>query len=434
MDDRRGGHGSAARCEGRGLNTELGGGLAAPSPGHLRVDEVINSVITWVPPDDQMAGPLSGVTVGVKDNIEVGGVRSTCASSFFADRVADEDATAVRRLRAAGASIVATLNLAEFAVGVTSQNSAAGGPRNPWDPDRVPAGSSGGSGAAVAAGLVDLALGTDSGGSVRLPAAACGIVGLRPTPGVLDMTGVYPVSPDFDTVGPMARTVDLVARAFDVLTEVPQRARPAPRRVGVPRQFVTDDVDPGIAEVMAGFVKHLGDMGLEVVEVEIPMAAEAQSHVYTLLYYDLAKLHLERLAEPERFQAATLQRVRQGLTITEGQRRVAARARSDFRAGMRRVLETVDVVVTPTLPVDVPFVREEEAVLSQSVRLGQLSYPWSLHNGPTMSLPVGFHPDSGMPVGAQLTAGHCDEEALFNIGRLYQSETDWHTRRPPVCL
>ncbi|WP_204163537.1 amidase [Nocardioides gilvus] len=397
------------------------------------MDELLNSVITWVPPGEPEVGPLSGLTVGVKDNIEVGGVLSTCASDFFADRVATEDASVVRRLRAAGADIVATLNLAEFAVGVTSQNSAAGGPRNPWDPSRVPAGSSGGSGAAVAAGLVDVALGTDSGGSVRLPAAACGVVGLRPTPGVMDMTGVYPVSPDFDTVGPMARTVDLVARTFDVLSEVPRRTA-APRRVGVPRHFVTDDLDPGVVEVMAGFRKHLGELGLDLVEVEIPLHAQAQSHVYTLLYSDLAKLHAERLGEPERFQPATLQRVRQGLTITDDQRRFAARARSDFRAGMREVLQTVDLVVTPTLPVDVPSVQEEEAVLRQSVRLGQLSYPWSLHNGPTMSLPVGFHPDSGMPVGAQLTAAHCDEEVLFAVGRRYQAETDWHTRRPPVCL
>ncbi|MCD9197753.1 amidase [Aeromicrobium wangtongii] len=398
------------------------------------MDEAINSVITWVEPGETAAGPLAGLTLGVKDNIDVGGVRSTCASTFFADRVADEDATVVRRLRAAGAAVVATLNLAEFAVGVTSQNSAAGGPRNPWDPRRVPAGSSGGSGAAVAAGLVDIALGTDSGGSVRLPAAACGVVGLRPTPGILDMTGVFPVSPDFDTVGPMARTVDLVARTFDVLCETPRSTRPAPRRVGVPRRFVTDDVDPDVARAVADFVQHLGDLGLEVVEIDIPLADEAQSHVYTLLYHDLAQLHRERLEEPERFQPPTLQRIRQGVFITADQHRAAARARSDFRAGMRQVLESVDVVVTPTLPVDVPFAREEEAVLTQSVRLGQLSYPWSLHNGPTMSLPVGFHAGSGMPVGAQLTAAHCDEEALFTIGRLYQSETDWHTRRPPVCL
>lgn len=412
----------------------LGGGLGAPSPAHARVEELLNSVITWVPAGEPTEGPLSGLTVGVKDNIEVAGVLSTCASRFFADRVATADATAVRRLRAAGADVVATLNLAEFAVGVTSQNSAAGGPRNPWDPTRVPAGSSGGSGAAVAAGLVDVALGTDSGGSVRLPAAACGVVGLRPSPGAVDVTGVHPVSPDFDTVGPMARTVDLVARTFDVLTEVPRRSRPVPRRVGVPRRFVTDDIDPGVAEVMATFVEHLRSSGLEVVDLDVPSDAEAQNHVYTLLYSDLAEVHRERLQRPELFQPATLQRVRQGVDVTEEQRRSAAAARSDFRLGMRRVLEQVDVVVTPTLAVDVPFAHEEEAVLSQSVRLGQLSYPWSLHNGPSMSLPVGFHPGSGMPVGAQLTAARGDEEALFMIGRRYQAETDWHTRRPPVCL
>lgn len=379
------------------------------------------------------AGPLAGLSVGVKDNIEVAGVPSTCASAFFADRVAETDATVVRRLRAAGADIVATLNLAEFAVGVTSQNSAAGGVRNPWDPLRVPAGSSGGSGAAVAAGLVDVALGTDSGGSVRLPASACGVVGLRPSPGLVDVTGVFPVSADFDTVGPMARSVDLVARVFDVLTDQPRRHRARPVRIGVPRRFVTDDVDPAITAAVDACADTLRELGFEVVEVEVPHAADAQDHVYTLLYADLAETHRERLRQaPELFQSATLQRIRQGLEISAADRRAAAHARSDFRAGLRRVFEEVEVVVTPTLPVDVPCVADCGSVLDQSRRLGQLSYPWSLHNGPTLSLPVGFHPDSGMPVGAQLSAARADEEALFAVGRAYQAVTDWHTRRPPV--
>ncbi|WP_206515949.1 amidase [Nocardioides pantholopis] len=394
-------------------------------------------MISWVPPvrSDRgpVAGPLAGLTAGVKDNIEVAGVRSTCASEFFADRVADADATVVRRLRAAGADVVATLNLAEFAVGVTSQNSAAGGARNPWDPRRVPAGSSGGSGAAVAAGLVDVALGTDSGGSVRLPASACGVVGLRPTPGLVDVTGVFPVSADFDTVGPMARSVDLVARVFDVLTDQPRRPRAAPVRIGVPRRFVTDDVDPAIAAAVRACTATLADLGFEVVEVEVPHAEDAQDHVYTLLYADVAEIHRERLHRaPERFQPATLQRIRQGLDIGPAARRAAAHARSDFRAGLRGVFEEVEVVVTPTLPVDVPLAADCGSVLDQSRRLGQLSYPWSLHNGPTLSLPVGFHPSSGMPVGAQLSAARADEEALFAVGRAYQTATDWHTRRPPV--
>lgn len=400
------------------------------------MEDRLNTVISWVPPvPTARPGPLAGLTFGVKDNIEVAGVRSTCGSAFLADNVADADAPVVRRLRGAGAELIATLNLAEFAIGVTSQNSAAGGPRNPWDPRRVPGGSSGGSGAAVAAGLVDLALGTDSGGSIRLPASACGVVGLRPSPGLIDVTGVYPVSADFDTVGPMARTVDLVERAFDVLTDRPHRPRPRPSVLGVPRHFVTDDVDPAIRAAVDGMVRTLGDLGFEVVEVDLPRSETAQAHVYTLLYADLAEVHRDRLgADPTLFQPATLERIRVGLDIGSAERREAMVARSEFRADLRRVFEEVEVVVTPTLPVDVPLADESAPVLQQSARMGQLSYPWSLHAGPTLSVPVGFHPSSGMPIGAQLTAALADEAALFTVGRAYQDATDWHTRRPPVSI
>lgn len=414
------------------------GGTSAgrPTPAEIAVDARLNSVVTWVsrPDGPHGDGPLKGLRVGVKDNIEVAGVRSTCGSLHFEDRVARRDAEAVRRLRDAGADIVATLNLAEFAVGVTSQNSASGGSRNPWDLDRVPAGSSGGSGAAVAAGLVDVALGTDSGGSVRLPASACGVVGLRPSQGAIDLTGVFEVSSAFDTVGPLARTVQDVARVFDVLTEIPMRDRGYVRRVSVPTHFVTDDLDPGVRTVFESFTAVVRDLVDEVVDVAVPSAEEAQAHVYTLLYRDLARVHAERLATPEKFQPATLERVRQGLTIDEPQAEAAARARSRYRGQLRRLFEDVEVVVTPTLPIDVPLIDEPSSVLSLSVRLGQLSYPWSLHNGPTMSLPIGFHPVSGMPVGAQLTAAHGDEQALFALGLAYQQVTGWHTARPPVCL
>lgn len=435
MDRRRRGYDGAASGTGRGLTGVYGPKSSRPpSASQLRLDEDLNAVITWVPPvSGPVTGPLAGLTVGVKDNIDVAGVRSTCASNFFADRVADRDAAVVRQLRAAGADIVATLNLAEFAVGVTSGNSAAGAPRNPWDLRRVPGGSSGGSGAAVAAGLVDLALGTDSGGSVRLPASACGVTGLRPTPGVLDTTGIFPVSPDFDTVGPMARSVDLVARVFEVLADHPQDSASRRVVVGVPHWFVTDDVDPAIRDAVARFTAQLKSMNMDVIDIDLHRTEQAQDYVYALLYSDLAELHAERMAtEPHRFQPATLERIRLGLHINADQRRVARSGRHEFQVSLRRIFQQVDVIITPTLPVDVPWVGGGESVITQSRRIGQLSYPWSLHDGPTLSLPVGFHPNSGMPIGAQLTSASGDESALFTVGRAYQAVTDWHQHLPPT--
>jgi aspartyl-tRNA(Asn)/glutamyl-tRNA(Gln) amidotransferase subunit A len=388
----------------------------------------MNAVIRWL---DRPGGPgaLSGVRVGVKDNVDVVGGPTTCGSAFFADRVPARDAEVVRRLEAAGGQLVATLNLSEFAVGVTNQNSAAGPCRNPWDLDRIPGGSSGGSGAAVAAGIVDLALGTDTGGSIRLPASACEVVGLRPTHGSIPLDGVFPVCDDVDTVGPLAREVSLVARAQRVLTgsTTALPAPAAPRRIGIPVQLL-DDVAPGVQAVVDAAITVLG---AEVVPVEVEGLLDAQDIVYTLVYADLARIHATRLAEePERFHPDSLVRIGLGRDITAEQRAAAVLARRALQGRISAALDGVDLLLTPTMPVDVPRADPDD-VLRVSRRLGQLTYPWSLHAGPTLALPVGFHPASGMPVGVQLTAPEDAEDVLFSAGLWFQQQTDWHTRRPP---
>ncbi|MGW0004384.1 amidase [Nocardia grenadensis] len=416
-------------------------GPAGPSAAAADIARQLNTVISWVPErfgtDTEVAGgPLAGYRLGVKDNIEIAGVRSTCGSEFFADRIAERDAAVVTRLKRAGATITCTLNLAEFAVGVTSQNSAAGGPRNPWDSSRVPGGSSGGSGAAVAAGLVDIALGTDTGGSIRLPAACCGIIGLRPSPGYIDTAGVYPVSPDFDTVGPLARTVAAVRTAYSVLVgedlSAPSRDR---LRVAVPWPFITTEIDPAIRDAFDTAARLLGDMGHTIIDAPVPHSDSAQDVVYTLLYSDLARLHDQRLrAEPHRFQPATLERISLGRSISHDQRVAALTQRDRFRAAMTDYFRNADVILTPTMPVDVPLITESAGVLAQSRRMAQLTYPWSLHDGPTLSVPIGFHRRSGMPIGAQLTAARGRETTLFALAEQLEQRTTWHRRRPPVRL
>ena len=432
MDRRRRGD---RRTAGRESVLNETGGRAAEfrGPAPRRGGDTTNSIVTWIDPPVGSGGdgPLRGLRIGLKDNIDVAGVPTTCGSAFFADRIPDAHAEVVRRSSDAGAQLVAKLNMAEFAVGVTSGNSAAGAVVNPWDPSRVPGGSSGGSGAAVAAGLVTAALGTDTGGSVRLPAAACGVTGLRPTWGAISNAGVFPVSESFDTVGPMARTVEQVARIFEVL-----RTGPAPdvapvRRIGVPEVFVTDDVDPAVTAAVRAAADRCADLGYEVVPVRIPGAEQAQDIVYTLIYADLAHCHRDRiLNSPEVFQPATLERISLGLPITEAERSTARNRRDEFRRGLADVFDRVDVVLTPTMPIDVPPVDGGADVVAQSRRMGQFSYPWSLHDGPTLALPVGFHPGSGMPIGAQLTAAAHREALLFEVGRRYQQVTDWHSARP----
>ncbi len=435
MDDRRGRDRTSARRERR---LTRNGGQAARNRGlsPREFDRELGSVITWLSPGDTVRrGPLEGMRVGVKDNIDVSGVVSTCGSRFFDTRVATRDADVVTRLVDAGAQITAKLNMAEFAVGVTSQNTAAAVPRNPWDLTRVPCGSSGGSGSAVAAGVVDASLGTDTGGSVRLPASACGVTGLRPTWGSISNAGVFPVSGDFDTVGPMARAVVDVARMFEVLSHDADLATRPAQRIGVPEVFITDDVDPVIADAVHAAARQLAELGYDIVPIDIPGAAAAQDIVYTLIYSDLARLHRDRIERsPELFQPATLARISLGLAMTDADRAAAIAGRTEYRRGLRAVFDSVDAVLTPTMPVDVPPIAGGADVVEQSRRVGQFTYPWSLHDGPTLALPVGFHSASGMPIGAQLTAAAHHERLLFGVGSRYQETTDWHLRTPPQSL
>jgi aspartyl-tRNA(Asn)/glutamyl-tRNA(Gln) amidotransferase subunit A len=403
----------------------------------VQVAAATNAVVTTIDPALPHAadGPLAGVRVGLKDNIDTAGVRTTCGSAYFADRVPDRDAEVVARLVAAGAELVAKLNLSEFAVGLTSQNSASGPVRNPWDLDRIPGGSSGGSAAAVAAGLVDLALGTDTGGSVRVPAAACGVTGLRPGISVVPDAGTFPVCELVDTVGPIARDVGLVARAFAVLAGRDERElHPAvPRRIGVPALWF-DDLDPGVAEVVAAAGQVFADGGAELVPVQVPGIGSAQDVLYTIIYAGMADLHQQRLAAPELFQADTLTRVRVGDGVSEDERAEALGAQREFQRGLDEVFGQVDVLLVPGLPVDVPPARTDDDVLTLTRRLGQLSAPWSLHAGPTLALPAGPHPVSGMPVGLQLTAAVGGEDLLLDAGAWFQQRTTWHTQRPPCSV
>ncbi|WP_254781730.1 amidase [Modestobacter sp. DSM 44400] len=393
--------------------------------------------MTWIDPPLPHAaeGPLAGVRVGLKDNIDTAGVRTSCGSGFFAERVPDADAVVVTRLAGAGAEMVAKLTMSEFAVGLTTQNSASGPCHNPWDLSRVPGGSSGGPAAAVAAGLVDLALGTDTGGSVRLPAAACGVTGLRPGVGTVPSGGTFPVCELVDTVGPLARSVPLVARAFAVLAGRPVREPvPArPRRIGLPESWF-DGLDDGVAEVVAAAGRVFAEAGTELVPVQVGGVGAAQDVLYTIVYLELLELHRDRLAEPRRFQPDTLARIHLGEGLTEGHRDEALAIRAEYQQELDELFTDIDVLLTPTLPVDVPRAAGGDDVLTLTRRLGQFTAPWSLHAGPTLALPVGRHPVSGMPVGAQLTAAVGGEDLLLDAGAWFQERTSWHTAVPPCSV
>jgi aspartyl-tRNA(Asn)/glutamyl-tRNA(Gln) amidotransferase subunit A len=403
-----------------------------------QVGTATNAIVTRIDPPlpHAASGPLAGVRVGLNDNIDTAGVRTTCGSAFFADRVPATDAVVVSRLADAGAQIVAKLNMSEFSIGLTTQNSFSGPCRNPWDLARVPGGSSGGAASAVATGLVDLAVGTDTSGSVRLPAAACGVTGLRPGTGAVPDAGTFPACKLADTVGPIARAVPLVARAFAVLAGRPVREPvPAvPRRIGLPELWF-DDLDDGVAEVVAAAGRVFAEGGADLVPVQVAGVGAAQDVLYTIVYLGLLDLHGERMAtEPERFQPETLARIQPGTGLTEGHQEQALAIRALFQQGMTELFTEVDVLLTPTLPIDVPLAEDADDVLRATRRLGRLTAPWSLHAGPTLALPVGRHPGSGMPVGAQLTAAVGGEDLLLDAGAWFQERTRWHTAVPPCAV
>jgi aspartyl-tRNA(Asn)/glutamyl-tRNA(Gln) amidotransferase subunit A len=397
----------------------------------VRPADALNAVVTALEEAPGTAGPLAGWRLGVKDNVAVAGVRSTRGSAFFAEHVADADAAVVGRLRAAGAGIVATLNMAEFALGVTSQNSVHGGVANPWDPSRIPGGSSGGSGAAVAAGLVDAALGTDTGGSVRLPASMCGVTGLRPTYGTVPEDGVFPCCPETDATGPLARTAagaGLLAAVLSGRDPVPPRPR-RPDVVGI--VTLSDAVDPGVAARVGEAARVFADGGATLRTVTVPDLGTVRDDLYAVVYHDLAALHAERLRDaPERFHPDTLTRLRLGLDLTTADREHAMTRLAAFRAGVDALLADVEVLLTPTVPVDVPLVGADPDVVALTKRIGELTAPWAVHRGPTLSVPVGPHPASGMPVGVQLTGRVQDDDAVCAAGAWYQEQTPWHTSRP----
>ena len=346
-----------------------------------RTHEVINAYITVdadgaraaaVRTDERRArgetlGPLDGMPLGIKDNIDVAGLRATRGSAFFADRVADEDAEVIRRLRAAGAIILGKVQLHEFAFGATTDNLHFGPCRNPWDPDRVPGGSSGGSGAALGADLCVGALGSDTGGSVRIPAALNNVSALRPTHGLISTRGTFPIGAIFDTVGPMARSMRDVAQIFAAVAGYDRDdpnatehhyADPlatlehgvAGLRIGLPRRFFFEDLDPSVARSTEQAAEQFAALGAEVFDVDLEGASEAFAITNVLVKAEATGLHRERIdTEPDRFDPDVLRRLRLGDELGAP---AVGRALEQMRAWrvhmVRAFFDDVDLLLTLT--------------------------------------------------------------------------------------
>lgn len=392
-------------------------------------------------------GLLHGMPVALKDNIDTAGVRTTSGAQFWADRIPNDDATVVKRLKAAGAVLVGKATLGEVVFDVRSHNPVVGPARNPWNKTLSPGGSSGGSAAAIAADMCVGALGSDTGGSVRIPASFCGVTGLRPTHGAIPSSGATPVSAGNDTIGPMARRAEDVARLFAVMAGYDPSDPHSldhdfgnflPRlqdgvdglRIGLPRNFFFENIDPDIEAAVRTAAKALEDLGADLVEIDLPGAEETFAQTVVQIYCDAADHHRRRLTDdPAAFSRPIFERLRRGLEIPGIDYAASMRFKEVWMRTVGVAFAAIDVILSPTTPIPALPLDDAPDLHALTARAASLTYAGSLASIPGLSLPCGFT-RQGSPIGMMLQAAWRHDPLLLRVGCAYQAATDWHERRP----
>jgi aspartyl-tRNA(Asn)/glutamyl-tRNA(Gln) amidotransferase subunit A len=392
-------------------------------------------------------GPLHGIPIALKDLINTAGVRTTAASALFKDRIPSQDAEIVRRLKAVGAVFLGKQNLHEFAYGGSSIVSNYGEVHNPWNPEHIAGGSSGGSAAAVACGMGYAAIGTDTAGSVREPASQCGVVGLKPTYGRVSLRGVIPLSLSLDHVGPLTRTVGDAAAVLQVIagydSEDPTSVKESvpdylaalksskPVRIGVPRGFFFEELDPEVTasvehaiEVLEGLFGKAREIKLEVPTERALQAAESYAY------------HAEFIARSANlYQPETLRRIRSGENTTAPELQALRQDLIAQRKKIGSVFDEVDVLIAPTTPILAPNLEELkqnfELLRPRELLLLRNTRPFNVWGLPAISIPCGFTA-AGLPMGLQLAAKPWDETTLLRIAHAYEQATDWKSIEPKV--
>ncbi len=392
-------------------------------------------------------GPLHGIPLAVKDLVETAGVKTTAASAVLKDNVPNADAEVIRRLKLAGAILLGKLNLHEFAYGGSGIIGHFGPARNPWNTAHVTGGSSSGSAAAVAACLCFGAIGTDTAGSIRLPAACCGITGLKPTYGLVSARGVIPLSWSLDHVGPMARTAADAAlilqaiAAYDPHDVGSQKFPPvyypsaieestAALRVGLARDFWSE-VDGEIKSAIDSAVTVLGKLTAGARDIELSTETDR-----TLVRCEAYAYHQKHLPVNENsYDPETLRRIRSGADVTALQYIQAQRELLQQRRQILQMFDRVDLVLTPTTPMLAPTLsdlqsapdqlRNKEMIMLRNTR------PFNVYGLPSISLNCGFS-KSGLPIGLQIVGAPGAEGAVLALAHAYQKQTDWHKQKPPL--
>ncbi len=370
-------------------------------------------------------GPLHGIPIGLKDLIDTAGVRTTAASAVFRDRVPTEDAEVVKKLKAAGGVLIGKQNLHEFAYGGSSIISHFGPVRNPGNPDFIAGGSSGGPTAAVAAGMCYGAIGTDTAGSIREPAALCGVVGLKPTYGLVSTRGIIPLSLSLDHAGPITRAVEDAAILLDVIADGPEDYRGSLGEgiekfvLGIPRKYFFEDLDPEVAKAVEKAIDQLTDLAFTVRELDLPVSTDrtlqaAESYAY----------HREMVAtSPELYDPETLRRIRSGEHVSEGEYQNALHDLHKMRREIIEKFRVVDVVLTPTTPIPAPRISEllKDPALLRPTELVLLrnTRPVNVWGLPAISIPCGIT-SGGLPIGLQIVGPPGGEAKVLQAAHAYE--------------
>jgi aspartyl-tRNA(Asn)/glutamyl-tRNA(Gln) amidotransferase subunit A len=405
----------------------------------------------------RLRGPLHGVPLGLKDLFNTAGVKTTGGSKILADSVPAADATVVARLKDAGAVVLGKLNMHEFAYGPEGINAHYGNARNPWDAarSRIAGGSSSGSGVAVAAGLAPLALGSDTGGSIRIPAALCGITGLKPTYGRASRAGALPLSWSMDHVGPMARSAADCALALRPMAgydpaDATTSVLPVPDytaaltgdikglRVGVLRRFFLESAMPEVRAAVEQAITTLQGLGAVVDDAELPSVGVVGVASFAIVASEALAYHAEWLrTRAADYQPDVGERLRMGAFVSGLHYVRAQQARALVRDEVDAALAKRDVLLAPTTPLTATVPGENEATLGDGpsdVRsaLIRLTRPFNFSGHPACSVPCGFSA-AGLPIGLQLVGRPFDEATVLRAADAYQRATDWHTRRPVLA-
>lgn len=396
----------------------------------------------------RLAMNLQNIPFAIKDLFETKGIRTTAGSVFFKDYIPNEDAFVIQKLKAAGAVIMGKTNTHEIALGVTTNNPHFGTTRNPWDTTRIPGGSSGGSAVAVATGMSSAALGSDTGGSIRIPASLCGVVGLKPTYGRVSLRGVFPLSWNLDHVGPITRSVQDAALVLEIIagydSEDPASIdmlsgdylnhledKIKGKKIALTVGAFVEESDAEVITAVNEAAKVFTSLGAKLEKVDMDFLREAAIANSLMTQADGAAYHHQRLAEhPDSFGADVRQRLETGRGFSSTEYSLARRTQTEMKSRFVQFFEKYDYILLPTVPITAPLIEGNDAV-EQARRLTRFTAPFNLTGLPAISIPCGFSKET-LPIGLQIVGKAWNEAGVLRAAHAYERETNWRMRRPPI--